>query len=154
MVITCELRQTPGWFNRDTISGAYKCLDRPAEIRPQSLIGNTRRIRGWSISGPVVGGGLVCWVIVWFDSCFCYLYIGLVCFSYFSVSLFSIVSSIICFLQGYFAGRVRWWLSFDGQFKQSFNWVDNYLKVWPDSAHSEHFVVFSGQSLVAEFSYL
>ena len=40
MVITCELRQTPGWFNRDMISGAYKCSDSPTEIRPQSLIGS------------------------------------------------------------------------------------------------------------------
>ena len=39
MVITCELRQTPGWFNRDTISVAHKCSDSPTEIRPQSLIG-------------------------------------------------------------------------------------------------------------------
>ena len=39
MVITCELRQTPGWFNWDTISGAYKCSHSPPEIRPQSLIG-------------------------------------------------------------------------------------------------------------------
>ena len=39
MVITCELRQTSGWFNRDTISGAYKCSDSPTENRPQSLIG-------------------------------------------------------------------------------------------------------------------
>ena len=38
MVITCELRYTPGWFNRDTISGAYKCSDSPTVIRPQSLI--------------------------------------------------------------------------------------------------------------------
>ena len=39
MVITCELRQTPGWFNQDTISGAYKCSDSLTEIRLQSLIG-------------------------------------------------------------------------------------------------------------------
>ena len=39
MVITCELRLAPGWFNRDTISGAYKCSDSPTEIRPQSLLG-------------------------------------------------------------------------------------------------------------------
>ena len=39
MVITCELRQTPGWFNRDTISGANYCSDSPTEIRSQSLIG-------------------------------------------------------------------------------------------------------------------
>ena len=43
MAITYELRQTPGWFNRDTISGAYMCSDGPTEIRPQSLKGMARK---------------------------------------------------------------------------------------------------------------
>ena len=43
MVSKCELRQSLGWFNRDTISGAYKCSDSPTEIRPQSLIGKKKK---------------------------------------------------------------------------------------------------------------
>ena len=40
-MVICELRQTPGRFNRDTISGAYTCSGSPTEICPQSLIGGT-----------------------------------------------------------------------------------------------------------------
>ena len=43
-----RIEADPGWFNRDTISGAYKCSDSPTETRPQSLIrmlfSNTRTL--------------------------------------------------------------------------------------------------------------